>query len=233
MRPGSDRLARDPAGAPLWVVVLDVGAKVLLVLAVSRVALDPAWGNLEGKAPGTRALTYPMLAFLVPLAHVLQRSRPPYPWFVDLMVTVPAFSDILGNRLDLYDRVTWFDDAMHFLNTGLLGGAAVVAVGPVGAPLLRRLVVSVAAGLTFSVAWEVWEYYAFVTRSAEVGTAYADTVWDLALGWLGAVCVAVMIGWHRVEAHEQTGSPEDLGPARSGPDASVPREPRHAGWHQD
>jgi hypothetical protein len=200
--PGPDSRARAPTGVPRWVVVLDVGAKVLLVLAVSRVALDPAWGNLEGKAPGTRALTYPLLAFLVPLAHLLQRSGRPYPWLVDLMVTVPAFSDILGNRLDLYDRVTWFDDVMHFLNTGLLGGAVVVAVGSVGAPLARRLAVSVAAGMTSSVAWEVWEYLAFVTRSAEVGTAYADTVWDLALGWLGAVCMAVVVGWRPSERQD-------------------------------
>lgn len=50
MGPGSDRLDRGPAGTPAWVVVLDVGAKVLLVLALSRVALEPAWGNLEGKS---------------------------------------------------------------------------------------------------------------------------------------------------------------------------------------
>ena len=111
MGPGSDRLARDPAGAPVWVVVLDVGAKALLVLALSRVALDPAWGNLEGKSPGTRALTYPLLAFLVPLAHLLRRPGRPYPWLADLMITVPAFSDILGNRLDLFDQLLWFDDA--------------------------------------------------------------------------------------------------------------------------
>ena len=205
MGPGSDRLARDPAGAPLWVVVLDVGAKVLLVLALTRVALDPAWGNLEGKSPGTRALTYPLLAFVVPLAHLLRSSGRPYPWLADLMVTVPAFSDILGNRLDLYDHLTWFDDAMHLVNTGLLGGAAVVLVGSAGAPLLDRVVISVAAGMTLSVAWEVWEYVAFVTRSAEIGTAYADTVGDLALGWLGAVCAAAMAG-----------SDRDQGPVGSG-----------------
>jgi hypothetical protein len=189
---------------PVGVVVLDVGAKVLLLLALSRVALDPAWGNLEGKAPGTRALTYPLLAFLVPLAHLLRHSGRPYPWLADLMITVPAFSDILGNRLDLFDQLLWFDDAMHFLNTGLLGGATVVLLGSAGAPLLHRVVVSVAAGMTFSVAWEIWEYYAFVTRSAEIGTAYADTVGDLALGWLGAVCVAVLVGSHGIFGARET-----------------------------
>lgn len=185
---------RRPTTPPTWVVLLDVTAKVLLLLAITRVALDPAWGNLEGKAPAARALTYPLLAFVVPLTHVVRRSQGPYPWLADLLVTVPAFSDILGNRLDLYDTVSWFDDAIHLVNTGLLGAAAVLLAGWAGAPLRRRAALSIAAGMTFAVAWEVWEYASFVTRSAEVGTAYADTVWDLALGWLGTVVAAVVVG---------------------------------------
>ena len=34
-----------------------------------------------------------------------------------------CFSDFLGNRLNLYDTVVWFDDFMHFANTGLLTAA--------------------------------------------------------------------------------------------------------------
>ena len=98
---------RDPATAwgtrvaPAWVVVADVVAKTLLFLAVARVAVEPGWGNLEGKAPGTRALTYPMLALVVPAVHLAVGRTRPYPWLADLLVTVPAFSDLLGNRLFL------------------------------------------------------------------------------------------------------------------------------------
>ncbi|MBC2935164.1 hypothetical protein [Nocardioides sp. zg-1228] len=183
-----------PRVVPSWVIVLDLLAKVVLVLAMARVAIDPAWGNLEGKAPGTRAVTYPLLAFLVPLVYWLRRPAGPYPWLADLMVTVPAFSDILGNRLDLYDQVVWFDDLVHFVNTGLLGAAAVIFSGAVEAPLRRRLEVSVSVAMTLGVAWEVWEYLAFVTRSGEAGTAYADTVGDLTLDWMGAVLAAVLLG---------------------------------------
>ena len=137
---------RHGTGLMAWVVLLDVTAKVVLVLALARVAVDPAWGNLEGKSPTTRAVTYPMLAFVVPVGHLWLRSGRPYPWVADLLVTLPAFSDILGNRFDLFDRVVWFDDLLHFVATGPL---------------------------------------AFVTRSSEIGTAYADTVGDLTLGWAG------------------------------------------------
>jgi hypothetical protein len=185
---------RNGPGLLAWVVVLDVLAKLVLVLAMARVAVDPGWGNLEGKSPTTRAVTYPMLAFVVPAAHLWLRSGRRYPWVADLLVTLPAFSDILGNRLDLFDRVVWFDDLMHFVATGALSGAVVLLAGADRAPAPRRLEIGVAAGMTLALWWEVWEYLAFVTRSSEVGTAYADTVGDLTLGWTGAVVAALLVG---------------------------------------
>lgn len=41
----------------------------------------------------------------------------PYPWLADLLFTLSGFTDILGNRLDLYDRVWWFDDLIHLAVT--------------------------------------------------------------------------------------------------------------------
>ena len=191
---------RDPAAvlvtraAPAWVVAADVLAKTLLFLAVARIAVDPGWGNLEGKAPGTRALTYPMLALVVPALQLVVGRARPYPWLADLLVTVPAFSDLLGNRLDLYDRVVWFDDAMHLASTAALSAGVLVLAGADAAPFRHRLQLSVAAGMTLSLVWELWEFYAFVTRSGEAPTAYADTLGDLALGWVGAVLAAVLVG---------------------------------------
>jgi hypothetical protein len=180
--------------APGWVVAADLLAKTLLFLAVARVAVDPGWGNLEGKAPGTRALAYPMLALVVPALHLAFGRGRPYPWVADLLATVPAFSDVLGNRFDLYDRVVWFDDAMHLVATGALAAAVLVLAGADAAPFHRRVQLSVAAGVTLSLVWELWEFYAFVTRSSEAPTAYADTLGDLALGWVGAVLAAVLVG---------------------------------------
>ncbi|MBD3927278.1 hypothetical protein IEZ26_21835 [Nocardioides cavernae] len=186
-------VGRAPGAAPGWIVAADLLAKTLLLLAVARVAIDPGWGNLEGKAPGTRAVTYPMLALLVPVLHLALGRTRPYPWGADLLVTLPAFSDVLGNRLDLYDRVVWFDDAMHVAATCALSAGVLVLSGAARLPLDRRLQLSVAAGLTMSLAWELWEYVAFVTRSGEAATAYVDTLGDLALGWLGAVLAALLL----------------------------------------
>lgn len=45
---------REHRPAPSWVVALDVIATIMLLVIVLRLTPDPAWGNLEGKAPGTR-----------------------------------------------------------------------------------------------------------------------------------------------------------------------------------
>jgi hypothetical protein len=104
MRTGEiDQVVQSPV-----VAMLDVLGKVVLLAFVSLVVIDPSWGNLEGKAPLGRALTYPMLAFAIPVWWVVRRPDGPYPWLPDLLLTYTGFSDVLGNRLDLYDRVVWF-----------------------------------------------------------------------------------------------------------------------------
>ena len=229
--PAATPTAGPAAGAvPGWVVAADLLAKALLLVAVILVAVDPDWGNLEGKAPGTRAVAYPMLAVVVPTLHLALGRTRPYPWGADLLLTLPAFSDLLGNRFDLYDRVVWFDDVMHLAATGALSAGVLVLAGAAGAPLRQRVQLSVAAGLTLALAWELWEYVAFVTRSGEATTAYADTLGDLALGWVGAVLAALLVGSsgrsrpgrrraRRADGQEGTRAPGwgDLGPCATGP----------------
>ena len=52
-----------------------------------------------------------------------------------------------------------------------------------------------AFGATAAIAWEVAEYFAFISRSTEREFAYADTLGDLSLGTVGAVVAAVAVYW--------------------------------------
>lgn len=199
------------------VVAADLTAKAVLLGMLVVVVLDPSYGNLEGKAPVARAITYPVLAFLLPAWWLLRRqAHGRFPWSADLLLTLVCFSDILGNRLDLYDRVTWFDDWMHFMNTALVGAAAVLLTlgrdSRPGAVLSR----SVAVGITAAIAWEVFEYVSFMTVSSELPDAYADTLGDLVLGWSGAVvgAVAVSAQWHRAHSRTRTKTPVHTAPKR-------------------
>jgi hypothetical protein len=148
---------------------------------------------MAGKAPVARAVTYPLWSFAIPVAWaVLGRNRA-FPVVPDALVTLTCFTDILGNRLELYDRVVWFDDGMHFLNVALLCGALLLLTTDDTTPPVCVLERAVAFGTTAALTWELYEYVGFVTRSAELTSAYADTLGDLALGWGGAVVAGLAL----------------------------------------
>jgi hypothetical protein len=175
------------------VAPLTVAAKVALVLLVWRVVLDPSWANLDGKAPVARVFMYPAWAFVVPAWWFLARRTTAFPWLADLLVTLTCLTDLVGNRLDLYDSVVWFDDWMHVLNSALVSSAFVLLAVPRNATLATITTTAVSFGLTASLAWELFEYVTFLTRSTEWTSAYSDTIGDLSLGWVGSVAAALLI----------------------------------------
>lgn len=179
---------------PRGVQVLDIAAKTALVLLLAMALINPQAGNLEGKAAEARAIGYPMLAFSVPLIwHVFWRDRASFPWLADLLVTVTCFTDVFGNRLDLYDSIWWFDDWMHLMNTGLLAAAVILLTMHRSAPLMAILERALAVGATGAIAWELAEYVAFISKGTERTFAYTDTLGDLTLGTLGAIVAAFVI----------------------------------------
>lgn len=192
--------------APDLVQTLDVAAKVALVLLLATAIAYPEVGNLEDKAAGARAIGYPVVAFTVPVLWYLRwRDRAPFPWLADLLVTLTCFSDTLGNRLNLYDTVAWFDDVMHVVNVALLSAAVILLTLPPTATRGQVVERALAFGGTAALAWEVAEYFAFVSRSTERRFAYADTLGDLALGWLGALLAALVVHrlWRRGRLHDE------------------------------
>ena len=116
--------------APGFARPLDILAKAGLVVLLWAALAYPELGHLRGKGATARAIGYPLVAFLLPLAwFVFWRGRAPFPWLADLLITFTCFSDILGNRMDLYDTIRSFDDWMHLVNPGLIT-AAVLMIHP-------------------------------------------------------------------------------------------------------
>lgn len=191
-------VARYPT--PPVVSTADLTAKLVLVWMLVSALIDPDAANLRDKGAEARAVVYPLLAFTVPAIWLLcWKERSSFPWLADLMVTVTCFTDILGNRMDLYDTLAWFDDWMHFMNTGLIAGAVILLTLHRSSSLLRSVERSLAVGATAAIAWEIGEYFAFIRQGTERQFAYTDTLGDLALGTLGSVVVAVAIhaAWRR------------------------------------
>lgn len=203
--PATSPALSRPAGL---VCVADLAAKGALAVALALVLVDPSWGHLEGKSPVLRAVLYPWVAAVVPLLWWRFGRNRPYPWLADLLATLVGFTDILGNRLDLYDAVVWFDDWVHFFNGAVAVTAALLLTTRLGTSFAIVLERALAFGLTMAVGWEVVEYLSFLQQlTSERPTAYSDTVLDLVLGTAGAVAAAV--GLHVLHRH---GRPRHAGP---------------------
>jgi hypothetical protein len=176
-------------------VVAKVGLVVLLVIAVAY----PDLGNVRGKAAGLRAVAYPLGALVVPAIWWLRWRTRPFPWLGDALVTLPWFTDTLGNRLNLFDTIDWFDDWMHFMNWGLLTAGVLVLTLPDSTTFRATLERALSFGVTAALGWELAEYVAFIRTSPERDTAYTDTLGDLSMGTLGSVVAAAIIAalWRR------------------------------------
>jgi hypothetical protein len=158
-----------------WLNIV-VKASLVLLLAFG------AFSGLErfaGKAFGWRLIGYSIAALIVPAIWAARGRRSPYPYASDILFVLPFLIDTIGNALDLYDTIGWWDDANHFVNWALLRGAE-----------LFGLVVGF--GAVTAILWEIGEYFAFIRNSSELTTAYTDTLGDMALGLSGSALTATI-----------------------------------------
>ncbi len=175
-----------------------LAAKLALFLLLLSALIWPDLSGIKGKASTARLIVYPIGALVLPIwwfayGRAKSKLHKAFPWTADLLMTLPWLVDLIGNRLNLFDTITWWDDAMHFLLWALLTAGVLTAFAP--RSLSRALTVFVALGFgaTAAVIWELGEYVAFVRHSTELQTAYTDTLGDLALGSLGALLAGLVI----------------------------------------
>lgn len=156
--------------------------------------------QFEGKAFLWRLITYPVdafavlivwtvpvAAFAVPIVWAATGRRMSYPYAVDLLLTLPFLIDTVGNTLDLYDTIWWWDAASHFVSWALLAGAVGVLARRNRVGSWRTMAYVLAFGATTAILWETAEYVVFFRDSFEIETAYTDTLVDLALGVTGSL----------------------------------------------
>ena len=148
--------------------------------------------QFEGKAFLWRLITYPVGAFAVPICWLAFARKSPFPFVADILLTLPFLVDTGGNSLDLYDTVEWWDDANHFVNWALLSGAVAALMVRVKARSRETIGLVVGFGAVTAILWEIAEYYAFIRASAELATAYTDTLGDLGLGLAGSIFVGLV-----------------------------------------
>ncbi|HEY9339135.1 hypothetical protein ACWEOO_22070 [Kribbella sp. NPDC004138] len=191
-------MVATPAVRADWVRYAAVLAKVLLFGLLLSALIWPDLSGIKTKASTARLIVYPIGGMVLPLwwwaygrtRSTLHRS---FPWAADLLMTLPWLIDLIGNRLNLFDTVDWWDDAMHFVLWGFLTAGVLLAFAPRDLSRPITTFVALGFGATAAIVWEVGEYVTFVRNSPELATAYTDTLGDLTLGTSGALLAGLVL----------------------------------------
>ncbi|MCU1362018.1 MAG: hypothetical protein JWN99_3307 [Ilumatobacteraceae bacterium] len=180
----------------------NIAIKALLVVLIATSLVFGDAERFSDKAMGARAVAYPLMCALPALAWWIGRRRRPgltYPHLADALVTTAFVVDLGGNALDLFDELTWFDDAAHFTNWFILGLALGVTLRRTRPPWEVVWMVT-GAGAVAAILWELAEYQSFVQKVEQLGL-YRDTIGDLCLGTSGALIAGLLvIGARRASA---------------------------------
>ena len=173
----------------LWV---DVSLKTA-VIGLTALGAFAGLERFEEKGFGWRLLWYPAMILALPVVWRFF-GRGPFPFVADVLITLPFFVDVMGNVLNLYDSIDWWDDLNHFVNWLFLSlGVGVLLLRTALQPLVLAGLV-LAFGSTSAIVWELGEYATFIrTNEEEFDTAYTDTLGDLALDLLGAAIAATVV----------------------------------------
>ncbi|QWC86201.1 hypothetical protein KLP28_05725 [Nocardioidaceae bacterium] len=180
-----------PVVAAVWVLtVLQLAAAVFVDLP-----------QFEGKAFGSRLVLYPLMMLVAPVLWWVFRGRRgaggarPVPWLAFGLVMAPFLVDVTGNTLDLYDAVSWWDDANHLVNWALLLAGIGLLVARDVRPRWVQVALVTGLGALLAIGWEIGEYYAFIRGGTELDGAYEDTLGDEVLGSLGALVAGSWLAW--------------------------------------
>jgi hypothetical protein len=181
-------------------LAVDIGLKVATVGLLGLSLLFPDLPQFTGKAMQGRVVSYGLVMLVVPAIWYWRFRSRPYPVVIDILVTLPFFNDVLGNTLNLYDSVEWWDDLNHFVNWGLLTAGISLLLAEVrvdGQRLARwnRWALAFGFAAITAVYWELLEYVTFIHNSPELETAYTDTLFDEILGTTGGAIGAALVAW--------------------------------------
>jgi len=175
---------------------LNLGAKALLIGLLLYAVARPELPQFQGKAMESRLILFGAPTLIVPglwLALGRRRSGRAYPHATDLCVVLPFLMDTAGNTANLYDRVPWFDDVMHFATwvPWVVGFGLLLHYAP-PVPRWARFGLVLGFGAVTHIVWELGEYVTFIKDSPEIATAYTDTLGDLGMSLSGSLAGALI-----------------------------------------
>ena len=176
-------------------LAIDIAVELATVALLAWAVLSPDRSQFQGKAFTGRAVAYPAALVALPILWRLlrRRRRIPFPVVADILLGLPFLIDVVGNGLNLYDTIEWWDDLNHLVNWALHTAAIGLLLRHGTWTPPTRVALAFCWAVTTAVLWELAEYVTFVPNSPEAATAYADTLLDLVLGMLGGLIAAILV----------------------------------------
>lgn len=174
---------------PLLVDLVVKGAVVAFALVP---VIRPGSSHFAGKAMSVRAVLYPAMILLIPMAWLLADRPEPYPVWADISFGLPFAIDAGANVLGLF-AIKGFDAVPHVMGWFFLSIAFGLAVGPlVGEPwILFGLVLGF--GAVTNILWEIGEFAMLRSGASGLELTYENTIQDLALSLVGALVAALVL----------------------------------------
>ncbi|MGH2954347.1 MAG: DUF2238 domain-containing protein [Solirubrobacterales bacterium] len=111
-----------------------------------------------------------------------------------------------GNALLLFERIDWYDKAVHFLTPMLVVPSLYLLLARAGAVPppwgngLRRgalglFVVTTALGTALAASWELIEWSADLVLGTSLAHGYYETIGDLYASLVGSVAAGAVLAW--------------------------------------
>ena len=168
-------------GVTWHALAVNVALRILIVVFTIDALINAGDERFAGKALGPRNVGILLgLSLLFPLLQAVREQWRRYPmWYENLYLSIFAM-DMVGNSLNLYNTVEWWDHVPHFHGPGAL---AIVLIGAFGMSTVA------AAGLTtiLHTALEIQEFYGDVFLHTHNVSGVQDTVNDELYALLGVI----------------------------------------------
>ncbi|MBE7185802.1 MAG: hypothetical protein INR68_15495 [Methylobacterium mesophilicum] len=200
---------RTNAGAPFWAWAIIAPMVLAMVFWLFKLDWRANW-------PAGLLVLVTIFTVSFPTAS---RARHPILLPVPLELGIALFvfgSLFVGETLDFYDRIWWWDLLLHGMSGILLSAIGLlVAFGLGGRELKPRVAFLFAPMLAMSVGtlWEFFEYgieqnFGILMQTPKVsgGSGLDDTMGDLIANAVTAVLV-VTYGWVQTQPHREFGMP--------------------------
>lgn len=160
-------------------------------------------GALLATAAGAVSEAFFLALALMATLVVRRLDLPP---FFELCFATGIVLQGWGNALLLFERIDWYDKAVHFLTPMLVVPSLYLllaragAVAPPWGNRLRRgalglLVVTIALGTALAAIWELVEGSADVLLGTSLAHGYYETIGDLYASLFGSVAAGAVLAW--------------------------------------